>query len=489
MWLISILIFVLLPGWSAILWLVLPIDIFQYSLPAILAMHAVPPLLAIAAWLGGRSWHRRLRDRRCAADALALQQACAEEKSQKKAEFEAMLAARQAPVECRWIHIAASPWRGFASAPSSAHENIHIEFDAPSCPPQGDITQLRSMLSEMLSKLYLTAPMASCLPIAFTGSSCFAAAQLETVIRQARAAARTGLALDLLPQLQPDLIALSPREQSLHAAMLALFEGNPSWPAVLVLTFDSLEQTAAEGNAASVLPDGVRMRESEKWRGVPASALVAMLLTPHMLATALQGLAKISGADAITEMTPYWERERIPAGLGNFLASLPAARRHDFDALPVLGRLHAGRPVNLGASGFASDRIEMIRATLNEAAIDAGLLEPVFEWDGESISLGTPAMTVRQSAWLIHNAGDYAHAGNRMSQLAAALWQSGMEFDPVENGTNTATAIGDCGEAMPWLWQAMALQRAQHEQAPVVCAIFDDGPQPGVMTTNFAVPG
>src|SRR5690606_28237896 len=100
-------------------------------------------------------------------------------------------------------------------------------------------------------------------------------AQFGIAIRQAQMTVRQELALDTLPQLAPTPVVISPREQTLYAAICSLFDDNPAWPGVLVLAFDSLEPPAV---AADPFPeDDIDVSEAEKWRGPPAAALVALL--------------------------------------------------------------------------------------------------------------------------------------------------------------------------------------------------------------------
>src|SRR5690606_36999706 len=92
--------------WSATLWFIFSIDIFDYSLLSIIAMHLAPPTAITAIWFGIQRWHQARTQALTALAEEAKKEAQQAERATKKKVFEEELARRRIGVDCRWVAVA-----------------------------------------------------------------------------------------------------------------------------------------------------------------------------------------------------------------------------------------------------------------------------------------------------------------------------------------------------------------------------------------------
>jgi hypothetical protein len=473
MWFIAFLFIASMTLWSAVLWLALPIDIFEYSLPHIVAMHLVPPLLTVAAIMLAARWAKRRQLARAQAAQENQQRLHDTEKKWHRQKWEEDLTRRRGSIDCRWAVVADVVAHVFAPGnvdnllPNTAQAFARFYSAPESTPLDWPMQTIAASLEELFAEL----PLAAGLPIAIAGASHQAHAEIAAMVQQAHAQAIRRHALQ--PQRHNLFATLAiPRAISPHSALLTLFEQQPDWPGAIVLAFDSPWRTQDNEGWQYQSPAAV-ISETEKWRGKPGRAVTIMLVTPASLNTALEKLAILDDGVTLDSMTPFWERQQIPAGMASFLTQLPRSWRDQLLQLPVIARLHRPAAAEIDFSAPFNQRVERCRQTITAAAINAALVEPDFEFNDVIEPGPQPSTSLRDCGWLIHNAGNIAFCGDRMALLLSSLWQEGVELD-LDHTTNTVMTLGDCGESSSWLWLALGVQRVAVDDKPVVVAQFQE---------------
>lgn len=474
MWIVLVVFLVALAIWSGVLWFLLTIDIFDYSMSTIVGMHFLPPLIVVSFWIAIRYWRKqRLSDRQHKLERQR-QATLDDERSKQKESFDKLLQQRRVAMEFRWAafsdviaHTSAAKYveeTEQARIYSAAHAKSDNWHSAP--------------LLQMLKDLYMRVPMAGGLPIAFCGPSSQARGQLAQELRAMHAKA-----FNIAPMAPPatsifDVFPLTIRGESIYAALLGLFTSRSDLPGIVVVAFDSMLQDCANKDDWGVFAEPEPLSEIEKWCGKPGRALIVQLITTPLLSAALEKMDSLPDNVALNAMTPHWDRQRIPAGMASWLAQWPKSQRDELLSLTPIAALHAPASTTLTDNLLSARCRHQATDAAAEAAINAAFFNPPFFMEGHSGSdrkaiLPLAPIEIQNCGWMVHNAGDIAHCGDRLALLVYAISQHGIEMNPIEQANAVVPEFGHCGEAARWLSLTLAVQRAASLRKHVVLAEFN----------------
>lgn len=466
MWFISIFVAALL-GWSAILWLVLPLDIFRYSLTSIVAMHVAVPAGIISIWALVRQWYRTVQEKKRAAAAASQRDIHDAEKSRQKHLFDEALRNRRTSVDCRWAVTADVIFHGDAKPLTENTEQTATHFYTAPSPALPSWPQ--NALVELLDGLFNAMPGAITLPIAICGPVDQAGREHEILVRQARQKVLARQQEDFSKLVLSDIIQLSSDNRGVYAALHDIFMRRRDWPAIVVVAFDS--RIADMADSFDMVDVGSSLSESEKWLGKAGRSISLLVVSQTELVDVLPKLDALGEGVSIDSLTPYWERQKIPAGMAGHLMKWPKAWRDNFASMQPIARLHRASFVELSDNEPLSQRAKKTESAIADAAINASLKDLDFVFEGESEAESANAQSdnrITETGWLFHNAGDIGYCGDRMAAMSLAMWQSGIELNPVDQATNTVMVVGDCGVASRYVWLALALQRIASDGKPVL---------------------
>lgn len=469
MWLIVFGFIAALAIWFGILWLLLPVDIFDYSLPTIIAMHLVPPLVFLAIQLLITYWRRKkkLADIRLAE--TARENLRETEKAKNKAALDAELAQRRIGIDCRWVAVADMISHTDADKiPNDVAQSITRFFSPQETMPRD--WPLESV-TQLLGELFDSQPLASCLPFAICGPTQQTADQTERIIRQAYRRAQQQSVIQAPRQNLFEIRQISVSGISIYDELIDIFAQNPAWPGIVLIAFDSPWQYRSEDEDQLYAIGSDELTDTEKWLGKPGRAISMLLLTPQNLSAVLKKLETLGDGVVLDHMTPFWERQQVPLGMASFLMQLPQTWRGQLEQMPPIATLHRPSRIEINSKSPFGLRTEIIRTAIRSAAINARLLEPAVEFDGEVEPPHPSATPLKDCSWLIHNAGNISCSGGRLAILLSALWQENVELE-LDQMTNTVMTMGDCGGASRWSWLALGVQRTAASNTPTACAEF-----------------
>lgn len=464
MWVLIAVFFFALIAWSGVLWLLLTIDIFDYSMAVIVGMHVLPPLLVVGCW----ATIRFMKKRRRAAQQQQLEEAQLKaqeaERNRQKTAFDKALQERRAAVECRWAAVGGLVLQRTGVQLAENTEQTRAYDTSATQQSEWPNDSLLSMLED----LYLAVPIAGEFPIAFCAPSNEVSGEVaKNILALHGQAFKTKLSASLF-----DVFPLPVRGESIPDALLDLFTSRPDLPGVVVVAFDSSLRDAADIDGWPDIEEAQPLSEIEKWLGKPGRAVTVQLFTPGVLALTLAKIDSLPDNIALSAMTPHWERQQIPIGMASWLVQWPKAQRDALAAFQPIARLHLPCSVALTENLLSSRNRQQVKATFKEAAINAGLIDPPFVAEGEAAPSETP-VEIKNCGWIVHNAGDIAHCGDRLALLCYAVEQHGIAVNPVEEASAVVPDFGNCGEAAQWLWLALAIQRAAMLHRHVVLAEFN----------------
>lgn len=444
-------------AWVTVLWFVLAPDFTRLAPASLLALHGLPPLLAAGMWWG---WRHVRRVRRRRAEDAQRQAAEAERQAALAAAREAhqqALRARRFGCDCRAV-----VWMSGEELRDVIPDVYGV---ARLALPSAGADSWQPVLEQALRWIYGWAPTAVDLPIHVVPPR---AAQGEMIIEQlAQARAHVAGELGLTLDGGGAPLRFLPAGGSAADSVIALFEAAPDSPGALVLAVDALppgpDPQTAQGGASQPL-------------------LVALLVTHPELAT-----MAVTPADSVARemdpFAPFWERH--PAGTNEAVAPEAASPSQPLARLPVLGRIGraavTSEPVAQERPLRLSQRLQQM---LEEAQINAGLIEPPFPHDG------TPAAASADVSgpwgWLVHNAGRVEEAGTLLAALGGALAHFGVDLHPIDEATNWSDCVGLTTQAGSVGMLALAVARAAAQRLPALCADF--GKERGV-ALSLALPG
>ncbi|GAA5787042.1 hypothetical protein [Chitiniphilus shinanonensis] len=458
--------------WWALVWFVLPFDLRQMSVPALTLLHVAPPVLLMGAW---SAW-KHYRAKRAAAAAQAALDAQAAEQAAKidaaRSAHEAELARRRAYVECRgvWVASTTPPPDWFDGQPTHC---AFLEQPAEETAGVGREHALRQSLREVLTLAIGGSPAVAWLPVyLLPGTQLAGAAQLE-LVRDAWQAAVADNFLEPAPS-QADCKFL-PGTEGIADRIVALFENDPTLPALLLLGPDSPLADAHEedhdDDDPPVNPPG----------GKPGHAVVALLFSRPGLVTAYQADDSLPADDERDPYQPYWERQGGEAAAVGWARVPPPLQPSLLDLAP-LATLHQGRVLQKqGGLARGNALTRQLQSLLEAALINASLREHPFD------SADADAPPPVEIGWLAHNSGSVDTGGSRLAALASALHYFGSELNPIDQATNVVVEYGDTGAARGALLLATALLRAAQLAQPTVAAEFEGDDFVGVGVMRPAV--
>lgn len=449
--------------WWAALWYVLPLDLRTLSAPALLGLHAGPPLLMEAAWFA----FKRLRTSRAK---KAKETAEKTGETQKQAETEAARLAREeamrhrhAHAQCRalWLEIIKMPdWMA-----SNTPEHCTLsEQSANEMRGNGSEAVLGGALQRVFEGIFDNEPLVWLPVYLIPGSDPNSDAQRLTWLKQEWQQAATAKVSG--GEAPPPRLGMLPGEGTVAARVITLFESDPELPALLLLGMDSplADGAANEPEAAEAADD------SPKQAGPGHAVVVALLSRPGLALPEDLKVAAVEERKEVSAYAPYWERGNVSvgrpvAGWGGMPAKLLPVF---LETLKPFATLHRSHPTLCPARGY----LHALQRTIEDVLVDGGLRKmPEDEKPAEAESPEPPDL-----GWLVHSAakGEAKDIADRYSRVTAGLAAAGCEIDVLEEVSHLDEEHGDVGAARGALIMAEALIRAAQLQKPVLAAEFGE---------------
>ncbi len=462
---ISIVVVIFL-GWSAVLWLVLPFDIFRYSLTSIIALHLAVPAIIVSGWALGRRWIDTARQKKAAALEASRRDIREAERARQKYLFDESLKARRVSVDCRWAVTADVIFHcGNKLFPADTHQTANYFYTPPS---HAQSSWPGNVLIELLDDLFSAVPGAMTLPIAVCGNFASAGMEGKALIGNIRRAALARQAEEYSNFAAGEILEMPADSRSIYSAASDMLLRHSDWPALVMIAFDNV--ISAQPQTSCFDTSDTSISETEKWQGKAGRGISMLLLSQTGLIDALSKLDELAENTAIDDLSPYWEKQKIPVGMAAHLTRWSKAWRDNFASIQPIATLHRTEFVVLPDKEPMASRARKIEAAIVETAISASLHEPHFVFEDEVESTAVPSEhPIGETGWLFHNAGDIGYCGDRVAAMSLALWQAGIELNPVDQANNIVMALGDCGVATRYLTLALAIQRAAETGRPVLC--------------------
>jgi len=449
--------------WWGLLWLVLPVEWLQGTLPYLVMVHvAPPPLLMAAGWTCKRAWvwyRESAQNRAKAADAAEKEAQLAAD----KAEHQEMLDRRRAHVQCRAI------WAEFAQMPKwvvdGAKQCVLLEQASENLQGTGREVALRASLERVFETAFQQCEASVWVPVVLVTANSTQQSMVERAWREAVALR----GIERFPQ-GFDCFTLSDPRRVVDF-VIDLFEDDPALPAVIVVGMDSPLATTAPLAAASQIPaDAVK----------PGHAVIAMMLNRPGLPAPDEGQTGFSGKEDDDPYTPFWERDHRRADLPQW-ERIPPPLRAGFWNLSPFAALHRSRTTDDLESKQGRAQERRLKGAIHDALIDSGLLDLPFkkkvdESEAPPKEEAAPAQPKPEEdaeppehiGWLVHDV-----ASGRIGALSAALRECDCEIDPYLDASNLKKEYGDVGTAQNVLMLADALIRAVQLQKPVLMAGYN----------------
>jgi len=466
----------LLALWVALLWFAIGIDLSKHGNVSLVAMHLLPPLALWASWLGWRAWQTRKQAADTAAEAEAKRAALDKHRAESRKKFDQDLAERRAGVDFRWLQVRdLSKQENTESLAMTTDEMTVTLLDeemseiADETPDAWPGVQLTELFAALLAQC----PAALTFPVYLLGPSSRAFADQSRMVCAARESA-----LSQLETAWPQNIALGavlglPRSNASPQELIDLCATQPELPGALVLAFESPLSNAQHGEEEP----NPETKQREQWFGKAGQALVGMLLTAPALPSVLAQLGEIAPDGAHDVMTPFWERTQLAPGMISALAPLPADWRQTLADMPMIAQLRRPAWIEVEEKARPTQITQSLRRILEVAGINAALIEPQFDFDGDASEAPkkAPPIQMSDSRWLVHNAGSIDACGSRIGGIGLALSGAGMDLDAVGEGLNVVAQAGDCGRATPYLMLALAAIKTAELRKPTLVTFFQGG--------------
>jgi hypothetical protein len=464
--------------WWAILWLALPVDWDALTLPKLVLLHLVPPLLSILAWVLTRrlwTWRTNKRKRRATEmEAAAKQQTLAT----NRATHERLLAERRAHVECRGV------WAFLPKVPDWAEELPEtcsfLDAGQGGTPDELLRHALETVLlvNEALAWLPVRVLYEESFPKAISPNSVNEALRqiVETFPTKNDAKSHTH---NILPP-KPTCDRL-PGKGDIADRVLKLFEQDPHLPALLLMGLGEQPVEAEAEVEVEVEVDNFPSEDAAS-DSSPNTVLMMLFARPGLRATSGETPPPPpppSDDEKGLDVAPYWERPVEQVDASGVWGKVPIALQPDFLAkLPPLAALPRSRLV-ARAERPALFKLQ-IQQAFHEAFIDAEMRDlPFKEKKDEQAGAqdkpeDAPAEppVAPEIGWCVHNTPD----SDRLGQIIAALHESGSDLEIVADGTKLSA--DDTTTAHDAWMQVLALSRAVQQQKPVLLAgtyDYDEG--------------
>lgn len=477
-------------AWVAALWLALSLDFSHWNIAGIAAAHVLPPLLVWLLWLTVR---KRAQEKR-AAEAQAREEAAeAERKATREAaqkKYEEEMQQRRFSCDCRMVAISRLGLAGEIPAVDVDHPSIDIRPTVLDNQEERDgipaLDRLEPAIADALYSIYSTSRASAAFPIYVQPP---AETSGEEVLGRLRAI-HAQLSSEIAPELNQDNphppILFLPASDSVPNSVVSLFETAPDLPGAVILAFDS--PFARKAASEDDFYDEPVSDPREQFAGKPSEGVVALLMTNAELPSMLAAIADTTPRNEQDSMTPYWEKAMQAGGRLEMLARATPELRTELSEAPVLGRVHRAVMHTAAPSGVLG-LTRQLQEVLEQAQINAGLIDLPFELDGKSADKGAPvpdAAKARCGA-IVHNAGNVDVAGKRLAALGSALYYFNIDLSPVDQDAvvNIVTRIGDLGRAAGVGQLALGLVCAARHAAPALYAEFMDGES---VAASFVMP-
>lgn len=475
-------------SWVAALWLLIQPDFAKWSNPAVIALHAVPPLVVSMLWFA----LRRRAQKKAAAEAqekeasAQAERVAAREAAQKKHAEE--LRQRRFACDCRAVAIAGLVATSDLPLVDAEHPNIDIGQQVRN--PDNAVERvgasildlLTPAITDALSKVYSVSPAALVFPIYVSPPAEISGEEVLARIRAIHADLAETFEPGVNSPIAAPAVLFLPSGDGAANSVISLFEGTPDLPGAVVLAFDSPFSRNAQNDPLDdeATPEQAR---KEQWSGKPGEGVIALLLTNAELPSMLATIGEMDSGAEHDSMTPFWEKSLQPGGNLALLVSVSAASRGELAALPVLGRIHraAFRPAAQSRTGVL-EMTRLIQAALERAQVNAGVIDPPFSFDDVAADSPKEEQEVEKKTscgWIVHNAGGVDVAGKRLAALGSSLYYFGIDLSPVDAdaATNFITRVGDLGKAAGVGQLALGVAQAARQAGPVLCAEYsgEDG--------------
>ena len=451
----------LIAFWWALLWLVLPTEWLLGTLPSLVSVHVMPPLLAVTAWWTGKqAWNwRKVKAKERAKKIEAAEKEAAREVA--KAAHREKSQQYRAFVECRAV------WAALINLPKWAAAGtdlcVLLKQSPKTIQGSGSDVALISSLQQVFAAAFEQCEALVWLPIMLASNDPLQPGWIEQAWRQAVAQS----SIEHYPS-QPDCAVL-PGRGDIPDRLIALFENYPDQPAIILV------------GMASPLAETDKLKKPDPALGHAVTAL--LLSRPGLIAPDEAQTACISEDKANDPLLPHWEREQALKVSQAFLqwGKIPLTMTLAFlKSLPPIATLHRANTIHNPAPR-QSVQTRQIQESIQMALICAGLRELPFEEEepkGKQAKPEEPALL--DLGWLVHNA-----TPDNLGSLIPALMSLGCELSPIGEASNVVEEHGDIGEARGMLMLAESLIRAAQLEQPVLMARFDkvDG-----ITIGLALP-
>lgn len=467
--------------WVALLWLVLPFDFLQLSLPAITALHALPPIAVWLTWYIGWNWHTK---RKHAALESAEKKQIEERTRQRETEhkkFTQHLQDRREFVDCRWVSVIDLICQTGPDALPTDTDQIQfrsLELDSASN-GVNDKDWPAHALVQLFDEMFSSLPIAASFSIQLHLPSNRTPEPILTLVKEARAQTLTNRNLLFPASEQPQIFVCERSTGNTYNDVQNQFLSRRDWPGLIVIAFDKLWKAHDEFGDWSNAEYSHEISDAQLWSGIPGGALCALIFTRKNLQAALLQVNGTDGDVILDHMLPHWDRQKIPAGISQNLSRLPSAWRQSLLETPSIAYLHRSVRTTIDAKEAHAARVTTVSQSIRDVAINAAMVEPAFEFEGEfegeaPADSTTPKTPLSECGWLVHNAGTLSVCGDRLAMLASALWENGIELNPIDQATNTVIVTGNTGVASPWLQLAIAIGHTAMNNTPTLLAEFEN---------------
>ncbi len=425
---------VLATGWVATLWFGVSPDFGHWSLPTLVAAHALPPLLTGGVWFGWRRWrNRRAEEQASAAETVAeKERGAVAEEARKLAVAEERR--QRFGCDCRAVAMAQVLAGEDELRLAETRGGVYFSAFDPSQAELVDGTSvfahLETGIREALENVYAHSPVVASLPVFVVPPTQARGDVFLAAVRTIQSALVEEWGTPPGGTRELGQVSLLADGRKALNGLVELFERSPGLSIVLLGSDSPWLHTRL-----------VSEEDADFGAESPGQGVFALLLTHPELARA--------ESDILSR-----ERDALLS-------------------LPVLARLHRPAIMETGAGRKRATELgRVIGGLMAQARRNAGLGEATLADDASGAKKADNQGSHQECNWLVHNSGTPAYCGTRMAGVGVALSDYGIEIDPFEEGTNVSTAVGDLGDARSVGMLAVAVAKASATQGAALCVEF-----------------
>lgn len=467
-------------AWIAALWLLIRVNFSSWPHPGVIALHALPPLVAWLLWLALR--HHVQRKKRAAAHAEEARAQAERDAARDAARQKHEDNLRQRRFSCDCRAIAMTGLGSDTDMPLLREEIMNVDMTQNLLSPASEtaneplLDRMTPAIAEALSALYTSCRASTLFPVFILPPADTSGEAVLARIRAIHAEMLETLDAGIKPQPGWPSIRFLPSGDGTANSILSLFDTMPDLPGAVILAFDSPLGRAAQKDDLDD-EESAEVARRVQQLGTPNEAAVALLLTNAALPSMLPAIGEDDRND-IDGMTPFWQRGQEADGNLAMLVAANAELRRELAHLPILGRIHrAACAQSANARAGVMEMTQVMQSTLEHAQVNAGLIDMPF------VLAPTPADSTEEErkeqnasccSGIVHNAGGVDVAGKRLAALGSALYYFGIDLSPVdvEEAINIVTRIGDLGGATGVAQLAIGLALAAQRGDPVLCVDY-----------------